>query len=531
MHLLCDSKYIILPVSHHAEKRCLKFYEDSRLVYDLQVELDFENPDVEFYLNIERFAGKELKLVAEPYIALDLKKSDTKYPSKDSYTGQYRPQIHYSAQRGWINDPNGLVYYRGMYHMFYQYNPAGSKWGNMHWGHAVSRDLIHWEEKEPVLYPDEMGTMFSGSAMIDVNNVTGLKQNDNDVILLYYTAAGDTDSELSRNQPFVQCMAYSIDGGNTFHKYSANPVIPLIEQGNRDPKVIYDAVNNTYVMVLYLAEDRYLLSTSVNLLDWVPMQEIILKEDAECPDFYPLPVDGDQNNIKWVFTGASDRYRIGSFDGNRFHPETESKRLQYSKDSYAAQTWSDVPEEDGRRIRIAWNRYDIPSMVFNMAMNIPCDMSLRTFQGEPFLCAYPVREIEDLYGESLKEQDIRITKDMKYSRQLMNKLYDITLVLSELSFSRFHISLFDLTIQCDFVNSKLICLNHEALLEAFDDKLELRLLIDVSNIEIFINHGKAIMSIGHIQNYSRDRLTIETSDTEILIKEITITELISIWNR
>jgi sucrose-6-phosphate hydrolase SacC (GH32 family) len=531
MHLLCDSKYIILPVGHHAEKRCLKFYEGSQLVYDLQVELDFENPDVEFYLNIERFAGKELELTAEPHMVLDIKKSDKKYPTINNYIGQYRPGIHYSSQRGWINDPNGLVYYRGIYHMFYQYNPVGCKWGNMHWGHAVSRDLIHWEEKDPVLYPDEMGTMFSGSAIVDLNNVTGLKQNDNDVILLFYTAAGDTDSELSRNQPFVQCMAYSIDGGNTFDKYCANPVIPFMEQGNRDPKVLYDAVSSTFIMVLYLAEDRYMQFTSVNLLDWVPRHEIILKGDAECPDFYPLPVDGDQNNVKWVFSGASDRYRIGSFDGSRFLPETEAKMLQYSKDSYAAQTWSDIPEVDGRRVRIAWNRYDIPSMSFNMAMNFPCDMSLRSFRDETFLCAYPVKEIVDLYGESIKEHNIRVTGTKSYSRQLSNKLYDITLMLSGISCGNFHISLFDLVIQCDLTNNKLVCLNNVAPLEYLDTDLELRFLVDVSNIEIFINYGKAIMAIGHIHNYSSDRLMIETSDTEILIKQIKITELKSIWNR
>jgi sucrose-6-phosphate hydrolase SacC (GH32 family) len=205
--------------------------------------------------------------------------------------------------------------------------------------------------------------------------------------------------------------------------------------------------------------------------------------------------------------------------------------LQYSKDSYAAQTWSDIPEVDGRRVRIAWNRYDIPSMSFNMAMNFPCDMSLRSFRDETFLCAYPVKEIVDLYGESIKEHNIRVTGTKSYSRQLSNKLYDITLMLSGISCGNFHISLFDLVIQCDLTNNKLVCLNNVAPLEYLDTDLELRFLVDVSNIEIFINYGKAIMAIGHIHNYSSDRLMIETSDTEILIKQIKITELKSIWNR
>ena len=530
MRLLCNSKYIILPVNHHAGKRCLKFYEEGRLVYDLQVELDFDNPDQEFYLNMERFAGKELELNIEPVMVLDIKQSDKKYPSEDNYTGKYRPKFHFSAQRGWLNDPNGLVYYQGLYHMFFQHNPVGCKWGNMHWGHAASRDLIHWTEQEPVLYPDEMGTMFSGSAIIDIHNVTGLKQNENEVILLFYTAAGNTDSELSRNQPFVQCMAYSVDGGRTFVKYSSNPVIPFLEQENRDPKVIYDPEHNIYVMVLYLSEDRYLLLTSSNLIDWTSMQEIVLEGDAECPDFYPLPVGGDHDNIRWVFTGASDRYLIGSFDGKRFHPESESKKLQYSSDSYAAQTWSNIPGEDGRRLRIAWNRYELPDMPFNTAMNFPCEMTLRSFHKDIFLCAYPISEIADLYGEVVKEQNISITYSNKYSRELLGRLYDITLELTASSKGRFDLSLFGIKILGDLANNSLTCQNHTAPFEVFEGNTQLRIIIDVSCIEVFVNYGKAFLSIGHLQDVNQNRLEIETQDGEIVLKELQINELRSIWN-
>jgi levanase/fructan beta-fructosidase len=297
-------------------------------------------------------------LSARTDINLEIKKSNRKYSCEENYKGKYRPEFHFSSQRGWINDPNGLFYYKDMYHMFFQHNPVGCKWGNMHWGHAVSKDLVHWEEKEIALYPDEMGTMFSGSAIVDTKNATGLKKNENDVILLFYTAAGGTDSELSKSQPFTQCLAYSTDGGNTFEKYPENPIVPFIEPGNRDPKVIYHAESDVYTMVLYLADYRYLLLTSKNLLDWKRIQEISLQDDGECPDFYPLPVDGNMENMKWVLSGASDRYLYGSFDGNKFCSEAEVKRLQYGKlNSYAAQTWSDLSAVDTRRIRIAWNRF------------------------------------------------------------------------------------------------------------------------------------------------------------------------------
>jgi sucrose-6-phosphate hydrolase SacC (GH32 family) len=529
MILKCDSKYIVLSVNPGAKKRCLKFFENNMLVYDLQIELDFENPEVEFYLNIERFAGKELELTADQDMILIMEKSDTKYPPLESYTGKYRPEFHFSAQRGWINDPNGLVYYRGLYHMFYQYNPVGCKWGNMTWGHAVSRDLVHWDEKEPALYPDALGTMFSGSAIVDTRNVTGLKKNENDVILLYYTAAGNTDSELSRTQPFTQCLAYSIDGGNTFVKYAGNPIIPFIEHENRDPKVIYDREHEIYVMVLYLTGNRYLLFTSNNLLDWTQKHEIVLMEDAECPDFYPLPLDGDENNIKWVFIGASDRYVIGSFDGNRFIPESETKKLQYSSNSYAAQSWSDIPAEDGRRIRIGWNRYDISTTPFNLSMDFPCEMTLKTFSGETFLCTYPVREIESIYSESFKGYDIRVTNSEKYSRILAERLYDITFHISGTSKSRFVISLFGIEIHGDLENNVLTCLDHKAPLESLNGNVELRILIDVNNIELFINKGKVFLSIGHIQDYTLNSLVIEAIEHEIMLKEVKIAELRNIW--
>ncbi|HEY5586753.1 MAG TPA: glycoside hydrolase family 32 protein [Ruminiclostridium sp.] len=531
MKLLCDSKYIILPVSHQAKKKSLKFYENNTLIYDLQVELDFINPDVKFYLNIERFEGKEIELISEPNINLKIEKSNFKYLGEEIYMGKYRSEFHFSSQRGWLNDPNGLFYYNSEYHMFYQHNPVGCKWGNMHWGHAVSKDLVHWEEKEIALYPDELGTIFSGSAIVDTKNVTGLKENENDVILLFYTAAGGDNSELSKSQHFTQCLAYSIDGGNTFKKYSKNPIVPLIESGNRDPKIIYDSETNIYIMALYLAEFRFVLLTSINLLDWKQIQEITLQDDRECPDFYPLPVDDDNKNIKWVLSGACDKYLLGSFDGNKFNHETQTKRLHYGKNSYAAQSWSDVSTEDARRIRIAWNTFDIPSMPYNMAMNFPCEMKLKTFSDEVFLCTYPVKEIENIYGESFNAQNICLSSDEEYTKTMTEKLYDITFNIFCANKGSFVISVFGLEIHGNIDKNELSCLGNSAPLESFDNSIDLRMLIDVNNIEIFINMGKAFMSIGHIQDYNINRLVFKSINKAIVLKEINIVEIKNIWNK
>lgn len=531
MKLLCDSKYIILPVSHQAAKKSLKFYENDTLVYDLQVELDFINPEVEFYLDVERFKGKEIELVADPYLELAIKKSNVRYPPEEKYMGKYRPGFHFSAQRGWINDPNGLFYYRGLYHMFYQHNPVGCKWGNMHWGHTTSRDLVHWEEKDIALYPDEMGTMFSGSAIVDRKNVTGLQENENDVILLFYTAAGGTDAELSKSQAFTQCVAYSVDGGNTFKKYSKNPILPCIEPGNRDPKVIYHSGTDSYAMVLYLADSRFALLTSKNLLDWEQVQEITIREDSECPDFYPLCVDDGGSDIKWVFSGASDRYLLGSFDGDRFCPETEAKKLQYGKNnSYAAQTWSDIAGEDGRRIRIAWNRFEINSTPHNMSMNFPCEMKLKTFSDGIFLCAYPVREIESIYGTSEHAQNVRLSPGEEYARTLEKKLYDMVFQISCANKGSFVMSVFGLELRGDLEKNELSCPDQSVPLESIHNRIDLRLLIDVNTVEIFVNLGKAFMSVGHIQDHNLNRFVFKSVDTDLELKEARITELKNIWS-
>jgi len=202
MKLICDSKYLLFPASHHAQSRCVYFRIAGELVYDLVAPLDSFEPDYVFPLNVERFHGKEIDISIEPAMDFQIQKSNQGVSGKDAYSGKYRPLAHFTAKRGWLNDPNGLVFYQGKYLMFYQHNPVACTWENMHWGYAVSCDLIHWEEQEIALYPDETGTMFSGSAIIDEDNVTGLKENENDAILLFYTAAG-FPSKASEGKPFT----------------------------------------------------------------------------------------------------------------------------------------------------------------------------------------------------------------------------------------------------------------------------------------------------------------------------------------
>ncbi|MCX7922341.1 MAG: glycoside hydrolase family 32 protein [Clostridia bacterium] len=529
MKLVCDSKYIVLPCNYTAQEKRLIFQLDGKTIFDLAVELDYLNPDFYAYINIERYRGMVLEVSCNPEISFKIGKTDI-IDDSTVYTEKYRPQFHFTSKRGWINDPNGLVYYKGKYHMFYQHNPAGCKWQNMHWGHAISDDLVHWTELDCALYPDEMGMMFSGSAIVDSKNVTGLKTTDEDVILLFYTAAGDS-SEASKGRRYTQCLAYSVDGGNTFTKYHKNPIVPHILEANRDPKVIFYEASGNYIMALYLDKNKFALLSSKNLLDWQHIQEIAIEDEWECPDFYPLPLDGNKNKVKWVICGAFDRYIIGSFDGRTFTEETGVQRLHYGNNSYASQTWSDIDLKDGRRIRTTWNTYDIYSMPFNKSMTFPCEMTLKSTPQGMRLFAYPIKEIESLYISSDNHSNLPVKSGQKLSLPLSGKAHDIILRLSHTNGSVFNISLFGIKISCDMQSNQLKCLDSIAPITAQNGIIDLRILVDVTSIELFINGGQAFICNGFMTDYNLNRFEIEAVSSDLVAGEIKISQLKNIWHK
>ena len=189
------------------------------------------------------------------------------------YNEKYRPQFHFTPQKGWTNDPNGLVFYKGEYHLFFQHNPFDTKWGNMTWGHAVSHDLVHWKQLANAIEPDTRGTIFSGSAVVDDDNTAGLQSGEEKTLVAIYAAAGGTSPE-SKGQPFTQCIAYSNDRGRTWTKYSGNPVVPHILADNRDPKVVWHSPTKQWIMVLFLDGNTFRFLASPNLKNWTTLHDI-----------------------------------------------------------------------------------------------------------------------------------------------------------------------------------------------------------------------------------------------------------------
>lgn len=525
MKFTVNKRYLILPVSYDVSVKKVMFYRHDKMVYDMVARLDNINPDTYYYIDLGRFSGQELTLCIEPDMKIDIRLSD-KPDMKGIYKEKYRPAAHFSAMRGWTNDPNGLVYADGIYHMFFQHNPAGRDWGNMHWGHAVSTDLMHWEEKEEVLFIDETGTMFSGSGIIDERNLTGLKETEHSPILLYYTAAGGA-SELSKGRHFTQCLAFSTDGGRTFKKYSGNPLIKESIDDNRDPKVVYCPERECYYLALYLKDSLYALFTSKDLLNWELRQELTLPEDAECPDLYPLYPDGGSEKY-WVFSGASDRYYIGKFnDEGFFVPVQPAKRLHYGTNSYAAQTFSGI--QDGRTVRIAWNTSKIPGTPFNCAMCTPTQMSLKTIRDEIMLCSEPVGEIEKLYANHREIKDKIIEKGGSFSCKLEGKAQDIRLKLVSKDNSPFRISLLGSEFTVIPGENCLKYKNVTMPLFIRNDCVRLRLITDTNAVEVYADRGEAFICVEHVADYNLDKMIISSDSDDIIVREIKIDTLRNIW--
>ena len=391
-----DKHYLNLPIKNGAAKRRVTTLVDGRAVVGNDIGLADGKPDWWAFMDVSAWHGKTVtlqvdKLPQDSTALSSMEQSDSIKGAEDLYREPLRGQFHFSSRRGWNNDPNGLVFFRGKYHMFYQHNPYGWDWGNMHWGHAVSSDLVHWKELGDVLAPDELGTIFSGSAVVDWQNTSGFGRAGEPPQVLIYTAAGN---------PFVQCVAAGTDGRH-YAKFSGNPVVRHIAGGNRDPKVMWYEPGKKWVMVLYVdlngANTIHFLS-SPNLKDWTVISH--LDSFAECPDFFQLPIDGDASNKKWVLTGASSEYMVGSFDGSTFTPETAKLPGHRGNGFYAAQTFSDIPAKDGRRIRIGWLQTATPGMPFNQSMSIPIELKLIGTPDGPRLTWTPVKELQSLRGRS-----------------------------------------------------------------------------------------------------------------------------------
>lgn len=376
-------KYLPVPVSYDGKRVKLRIFSGQELLRDLDVAYEPVSPDMVFSYPLER-EGLRFTVDGKPY-GPELLDEPVPVSANDE---ALRPVLHFTAPAGWLNDPNGCYRYGDGYFLFYQHNPLGPQWGNMHWGRAVSKDLVSWERLPTALYPDENGTVYSGSAAVDYDGVSGLGDGGNPPILLFYTAAGNKN-EISRGVRFTQRLAYSTDGGETFKKRGGPPLVPWLVGENRDPKVVPDGEGG-FVCALFLEGDEYALYRSKNLLDWELTQKLRLPGDGECPDLFPLPYKG---GTKWVFSGAGGRYLTGELSGGVFTPDSPEPRkfgFDFGTDSYAAQTFFDPGGEVFRIAWLRWRRVGAPTLPFASSMTLPVSLGLTEANGTVYLRAEPV---------------------------------------------------------------------------------------------------------------------------------------------
>ena len=435
-----SAQYLLLPVQEGAPMAHIRVLSDGRLDETLNVTLADNKIDYYVPLRLTGRDGNNILLdvkcdtgrssLRDNHDAIwvkDLKLSDT---FDTANTEKYRPAYHHTPLYGWMNDPNGMFYKDGVWHLAYQWNPYGSRWENMTWGHSTSKDLVNWEHHEPTIGRDALGAIFSGSAVVDKDNTAGFGE---DAVIALYTSAGNSQ---------IQSLAYSTDGGYTFEKYDGNPVIAY-ERESRDPNMFWDAANNVWVLALASALDHeMLIFNSPDLKEWTLVSKFgkgYGSQDGvwECPDLVKLPVLGSDGlptgQEKWVlicninpggpFGGSGVQYFVGEFDGKTFRcdsaPEV-TKWMDYGKDYYAAVTFSGAP--DGRHVILGWMsnwQYanEVPTRQFRSANSLPRDMALfRASDGEIYLASVPSAELDAMRGKPIDYRSSRLSAKGKTFR-------------------------------------------------------------------------------------------------------------------
>jgi fructan beta-fructosidase len=478
---------------------------------------------------------------------------------KSNLNEPHRPQFHFTPPAKWMNDPNGMVYFKGEYHLFYQHYPDSTVWGPMHWGHAVSKDMIHWEHLPIALYPDEHGLIFSGSVVIDVDNTAGFNKNGETALIAIFTYHNMDGEKAQRTDFQTQGMAYSLDKGRTWTKYANNPIIknPNIRDF-RDPKVMWHTASKQWVMTLAVA-NHVEFYASKNLKDWAKTGEFGKNEGShggvwECPDLFPLAIEGDKSE-KWVLLlsigngapngGSGTQYYIGQFDGKTFKNDNKPSDilwLDYGRDNYAGVTWYGAPSN--RRLFLGWMsnwQYAmlVPTKTWRSAMTLPRELSLQNTEKGVRLFQKPVKEVFILRGTSTNIAAQNITNSLAlkpYSTGNELSLtfdlskttaQDISVVLSnsrgekvvigyEKTSNRFYIDRTEGG-KKDFEQG--FAGRHYAPRSATSNLLTMNLYIDVASVELFADGGATVMTDVFFPTEDFNQLTLESKQGTTYLTE------------
>jgi levanase/fructan beta-fructosidase len=490
----------------------------------------------------------------------------------------YRPNFHFTPKKAWMNDPNGMFYKNGYYHLYFQHYPDGNTWGPMHWGHAISTDMVTWKEMPIAIYPDEKGYIFSGSAVVDVNNNSGFSKNGIEPIIAMFTYHDMEGEKAGKTNYQSQAIAYSLDEGQTFTKYSKNPVIknPGIKDF-RDPKMVWDSIHKKWLMVL-AAGQKIMFYSSSNLKDWKLESDFGEGIGAhggvwECPDFFPMVVKGT-DEVKWVLLvsinpggpngGSATQYFVGDFDGNEFridnsfendlnNSEHKSIWIDYGRDNYAGVTWSNIPDSNGRKLFMGWmSNWEyanvVPTETWRSAMTVARQIELQKVNASYRLLFQPVRELTNYRSTKFKKESIAIKGDTKIidSKAIDLSSTEINFKISNLKNSGFSFKLTNkqgdtLAFGYNHSNKNFFVDRRKSGKTAFSEKFSDRvsmanrisinpdfigtIILDKTSIELFFDNGETVMTEIFFPNSPFDKLSIEPKDQEFILGNIEIHKL------
>lgn len=523
-------KFLLLPVQDDAPEGKVNIVvnNEGQLAQSMNIRLARERVDSYVPLDLSAYVNQKVSIDIAGMPSSSLCWKELKMSDSFDMTNKemFRPVYHHTPVYGWMNDPNGMFYKDGVYHLYFQYNPYGSVWGNMHWGHSTSTDLMHWNFEGCAIVPDAWGAIFSGSCVVDHNNTAGFGKG---AVVAFYTSAkatpwGDVQS---------QSMAYSLDNGKTFTKYEGNPILTSSEKDFRDPKVFWYAPGKHWVMMLAVGQHMEIYS-SVNLKEWKKESEFGAMQGAhggvwECPDLVEIPVEGTREK-KWVlicnlnpggpFGGSAAQYFVGSFDGKKFVNEspTQTKWMDWGKDNYATVTWNNAP--DGRCIALGWMsnwQYanNVPTRQYRSANTLARDLTLYREGQELYLKSTPSSEVKKARGKKVSIPSFKVSEKHEMVNLFEEKqgAYEVEIVIQNAGASKIAFCLLNdkgekVSMYYDLNRKQFVMDRSESGKVDFskdfpavtvapvnvDKELTLRLFVDRSSIEAFGEDGKFVMT-------------------------------------
>lgn len=537
-HLVCEQNivsldvtedYLLLPIQDDAPEGKICVVKDNEQKGTLMnVRLARERVDSYVPFALSAYKGQHISIEIQgvPETALCWKELKLSGSFDMANKESFRPVYHHTPAYGWMNDPNGMFYKDGVYHLYFQYNPYGAVWGNMHWGHSTSTDLMHWKFEGCAIVPDAWGAIFSGSCVVDHENTAGFGK---EAVVAFYTSAKSTPwGDIQ-----MQSMAYSLDNGKTFTKYEGNPILTSSEKDFRDPKVFWYAPGKHWVMILAVGQHMEIYS-SVNLKEWKKESEFGAMQGAhggvwECPDLVEIPVEGTRKK-KWVlicnlnpggpFGGSAAQYFVGSFDGKKFVNEspTQTKWMDWGKDNYATVTWNNAP--DGRCIALGWMsnwQYanNVPTRQYRSANTLARDLTLYREGQELYLKSTPSSEVKKARGKKVSIPSFKVSEKHEMVNLFEEKqgAYEVEIVIQNAGASKIAFSLLNdkgekVSMYYDLNRKQFVMDRSESGKVDFskdfpavtvapanvDKELTLRLFVDRSSIEAFGEDGKFVMT-------------------------------------